>query len=322
MNRKSALSSPRQTARRVCDWRICSVYWGHKASTLPSTTYRENRKLAFGEKERKLELFATVCKNSVIREPVVSFEDRQPALTFAIIRGNKKFAFGEHVVFFEDRKSSFSSPQQSVQFSSVQNDVYALGKFPMHCIPFLRSFFEIVPILVRLTTTLSRPFKVDRRDLPLSMSLSSIRNRWCDVPGFVLAVSISSFSIHQIFRHASRLRWLLCPPVIICSVISLDCDMSRTWHSREPLKVGVELFHMPVRASHTSSRSPTIHESGEPAFGGPAVFWGRKISRLHLVWNEIRRIVYHRRAHVEDPTAAERRWPGEKIVRNSTNVEN
>ena len=45
--------------------------------------------------------------------------------------------------------------------------------------------------------------------------LSPPDDRWCDALGFVLAGSVSSFSILQIFREASQLRGLLCPPVYL-----------------------------------------------------------------------------------------------------------
>ena len=48
-----------------------------------------------------------------------------------------------------------------------ERESYALGKAPMmHTIPSLGRFinfaFEAVPVFVRLTVTLSRPFKEDR----------------------------------------------------------------------------------------------------------------------------------------------------------------
>ena len=68
-------------------------------------------------------------------------------------------------------------PTSSVNFSSVQNGIYALGKAHMHSIPSLRSFpnvaFETVPMFFGLTMVLSRPFKEDHLVLLLSTSLSS-----------------------------------------------------------------------------------------------------------------------------------------------------
>ena len=67
-----------------------------------------------------------------------------------------------------------------VQFSSVQDGIYALEKAHMHSTPSLRSVpkvaFETVPMFVRLTMALSRPFKEDRLALPLSTPLSSRRS--------------------------------------------------------------------------------------------------------------------------------------------------
>ena len=45
--------------------------------------------------------------------------------------------------------------------------------------------------------------------------LSPPDDRWCDALGFVLACRVSSFSILQIFREASHLWGLLCPPVYL-----------------------------------------------------------------------------------------------------------
>ena len=45
--------------------------------------------------------------------------------------------------------------------------------------------------------------------------LSPPGDRWCDVLGFVPAGSVSSFSTLQIFREASHLWGLLCPPVYL-----------------------------------------------------------------------------------------------------------
>ena len=58
----------------------------------------------------------------------------------------------------------------SVQFSSVQDGIYALGKAHMRSTP-----SETVPMFVRLTMALSRPFKEERLALPLSTPLSSRR---------------------------------------------------------------------------------------------------------------------------------------------------
>ena len=65
----------------------------------------------------------------------------------------------------------------TVQFSSVQGDICALGKaHNMRSAPFLRNSasvaLEIVPMFVWLTMCLSRPFSDDHRLLPFWMPLS------------------------------------------------------------------------------------------------------------------------------------------------------
>ena len=68
----------------------------------------------------------------------------------------------------------------SLQFSPVQDGIYALGIAHMRSTPYLESFpnvaFETVPLFVLLTMALSCPFKKDRLALPLSTSLSSRRS--------------------------------------------------------------------------------------------------------------------------------------------------
>ena len=65
-------------------------------------------------------------------------------------------------------------------FSSVQDGIYALGKTHMRSTPTLTSFpnvaFETVPMLVRLTTALSRPSTKIVLAHPLSKPLSSRRS--------------------------------------------------------------------------------------------------------------------------------------------------
>ena len=53
------------------------------------------------------------------------------------------------------------------------------------------------------------------------LRLSPAGDRWCDVLGFVAAVNDSSSSTLQIFRDASCLRWLLCPPVLFAQSLPL-----------------------------------------------------------------------------------------------------
>ena len=66
----------------------------------------------------------------------------------------------------------------TVQFSSAQDGIYALGKAHMRSAPSFRSFanvaFETVPMFVWLTMALSRPFKEDRLELPLSTPLLQV----------------------------------------------------------------------------------------------------------------------------------------------------
>ena len=69
-------------------------------------------------------------------------------------------------------------PVSTIQFSSVQDGIYALGKAHMHSAPSLGSFlniaFETVPMLVWLMMALSRPLKEELRwALPLCTPLSS-----------------------------------------------------------------------------------------------------------------------------------------------------
>ena len=74
--------------------------------------------------------------------------------------------------------------------------------------------FETIPMFVLLTMALSYPFKKDRLALPLSTPLSSRRSMvWC--LWLVPAGSVSSSSTPQIFREASHLWGLLCPPVYL-----------------------------------------------------------------------------------------------------------
>ena len=62
--------------------------------------------------------------------------------------------------------------------------------------------------------TLSRPFNEDRLALrPSTPSSLLYAIDGCDVLGFVLAGSVSSSSTLQVFREASYLLGLLCPPV-------------------------------------------------------------------------------------------------------------
>ena len=64
------------------------------------------------------------------------------------------------------RVTFFSFKYRSVQFSSAQDGIYALGKAHMRSTPSLRNFpnvaFKAVPMFVWLKMSLSRPFKEDR----------------------------------------------------------------------------------------------------------------------------------------------------------------
>ena len=107
-----------------------------------------------------------------------------------------------HWLVFNAHYSQISLPM-TVQFSSVQDGIYALGKAHIHS---LRSFpnvaFETVPMLILLTVALSRPFKEDRLALPVFQRLNPPGDRWYDVLGFVPAGSVSNFSTLQIFRRS------------------------------------------------------------------------------------------------------------------------
>jgi len=79
----------------------------------------------------------------------------------------------------------FYTSAPSIQFSSVQDGIYALGKDHMRPTPSLRSFpsvaLETVPMFESLTHhgPLCRPFKEDRLELPLSTPLSSSSSSSC-----------------------------------------------------------------------------------------------------------------------------------------------
>ena len=97
----------------------------------------------------------------------------------------------------------------SIQFRSVQDGIYALGKAYVRSAPSLRSFPNVA---------FETGFQCssDRRWPPLVLSrkivqrflfprLSPPGDRWCDGLGFLPAVNVSSFSTLRIFRKASRM---------------------------------------------------------------------------------------------------------------------
>ena len=126
------------------------------------------------------------------------------------------------LVFLSHTTKSILSSVQSSWFKMIS---MRSEKTHMHYTPSLRSFpkvaFEAVPMFIWLTMALSRPFKEDRLALPLSTPESfPPGDRWCDVLGLVPAGSVrfvpsGSSSTFQIFREASHLCGLLCPPVYL-----------------------------------------------------------------------------------------------------------
>ena len=75
----------------------------------------------------------------------------------------------------------------NVHISSVQDGIYALGKFHMRSVPSLTSFpnvaLETVPVLVWLMMALSGPFREDHLAILHSTPLSSRPSMaWCRCP--------------------------------------------------------------------------------------------------------------------------------------------
>ena len=93
-----------------------------------------------------------------------------------------------------------------VQFSSVQDGIYALAKAHMRSTSSLRRFpnvvFETIPMFVWLTMALSGPVKEDRLAV---VSFNACLLQAIIFLGFVPAGSVSTFSTLQIFREASHL---------------------------------------------------------------------------------------------------------------------
>ena len=107
----------------------------------------------------------------------------------------------------------------SVQFSSVQEGIDALGKAHMRSIPSLSDVSPILPLKrFQCSSDWRRPSLVLSRKIVwrfLFQRLSPPGDQWYDVLGFLPAGSVSSFSTLQIFREASNLWGLLCPPVVL-----------------------------------------------------------------------------------------------------------
>ena len=75
-------------------------------------------------------------------------------------------------------KDTLGQKLSLVQFSLVQDGIYALSKALMCSIPSLRHFpniaYETVPMFISLTMVLSHPFKKGHLALPLSTPFSSM----------------------------------------------------------------------------------------------------------------------------------------------------
>ena len=96
----------------------------------------------------------------------------------------------------------------SVQFSSVQDGIYALGK------AHLSGVSPMLPLKqFQCWSDWWHPFLIFSRKMVerfLFLRLSPPGDRWCNVLG-----SVSSSSTLQIFQDATHLWWLLCPPVCL-----------------------------------------------------------------------------------------------------------
>ena len=105
-----------------------------------------------------------------------------------------------------------------------------LGNAHMRSTPSLRRFpnvaFEKVPMFVWLTMALSRPSK-EASFQPLSPP----GDRWRDILGFVPTGCVSSSLALQIFREASHLWVLLCPPVYLLSFPFIPACPGQHTHS-------------------------------------------------------------------------------------------
>ena len=112
----------------------------------------------------------------------------------------------------------------SKKFSSVQDGTYVLGKSHTRYTPSPRSFHSVA-LYFRCWSDWRWPFLVLSMKIAerfLFLRPSPLGDRWCDVLGFVPAGSVSSSSPLQIFRDATRLWWLLFPPVyLLCHFLWL-----------------------------------------------------------------------------------------------------
>ena len=111
----------------------------------------------------------------------------------------------------------------AVQFSSVQDGIYALEKSHMRSTPSLRSFPKVAfqkkfqcssdwPDSTPLS--LQGMKKIVGRFLTLSTTIFPPCDRWCGVLSFVPVGSVSSSSTLPIFLDASHLWWLLCRVIL------------------------------------------------------------------------------------------------------------
>ena len=113
----------------------------------------------------------------------------------------------------------------------------------------LRSFpnvaFETVPMFVLLTMVLSRPFKEDRRALPLSVPLLQA------VDG-VMSLALCLQAVSQAPQHfISSNTQCICEGCSanqsICSVSFFHCNTSKAVHRQKFSKVDVDHRHIPVQ---------------------------------------------------------------------------
>ena len=133
----------------------------------------------------------------------------------------------------------------TVQFSSVQDGIYALGKAHNMCsTQFLRSFpnvaFEMVPVFIWLTMALSHPFKEDCLVFPLSMPLSS---RWSMVLCHWLCACrkcLKLLNISDLVRSKPLVR------------VALPTSIFARLFSFTPAKVDVNHQHIPVWDSNST----------------------------------------------------------------------